>query len=99
MLDINRLHKVQLTRLTKFLGNNIDVFTKHILDIGCITDYLANVTLIEVVKNFSVKHLPIPRHLNPGLARILDRYNASGIIPECNVKRMYSNHCYIIAFL
>ena len=83
LLDINHLPEKQLVKFTKFPDEHKGVFSRHDLDIGCVEDYYAKVTLTEEVKNFSMKHVPIPRNLRPKVDSTLERYKKENIIAEC----------------
>ena len=63
LLDIFYVPQPQLDEFTAFLNNDCSVFSKHDLDIGCVKDYYAKVTMNQEVKDVSVKYIPVPKKL------------------------------------
>ena len=68
--------------LKQFLSTNMDVFSRHDLDIGTVKDYEAKVTLKDEVSHFQMKHVPVARNLQERVGQMLIRYTKNDIIEE-----------------
>ena len=83
LLDISYILQPRLEEFTVFLNNDCSVFSKHDLDIGCVKDYYAKVTMNQEVKDVSMKYIPVPKNLRKRVTAMVDRYKSSGIMAEC----------------
>ena len=84
VLNLSHLPEKELETIKNFLKSNMDVFSRHDLDIGTVTDYLAKVTLNDNVSHFEMKHVPIPRNLRKRVGIMLDEYEDKGIIGKAD---------------
>ena len=82
LLNLSHLPVNEQTKLKNFLSENMDVFSRHDLDIGTVKDYEAKITLKNEVKNFEMKHVAIPKNLRGRVGQMLNRYAERDIIEE-----------------
>lgn len=82
VLNISRLPYKEQTKIRSFLLENMEVFSRHDLDIGTVKDYEAKVTLKDEVSHFEMKFVPKPKNLRERVGQMLNRYAEKDIIEE-----------------
>ena len=79
VLNISHLPPQAQKELKHFLSTNMDVFSRHDLDIGTVKDYEAKVTLKDEVSHFQMKHVPVAKNLQERVGQMLMRYTKTTI--------------------
>ena len=82
VLNISHLPSEPRAKMVEFLRSNMDLFSRHDLDIGTVKDYEAKVTMNTDVSQSEMKYVGIAKNLRARVKRMLRRYEDNDIIQE-----------------